>query len=143
MARNAKQPEAIQEKKEKKKKKVRVFVNKVDLSLSADNAVLSLGFGGPDDLTAMMPTDQVDKMLSALWKWRSKMEPPHPSNPIGQNVEMILDPKWYTEPDKNRRGSLIHILHPGFGWLSFFIPLDEASKLTNYLLKQCEAFGSE
>jgi hypothetical protein len=122
-----------------RKRQARIFTNNVDISLSADNAVLSLNFGGKAELTVTMPTTQVDKFIDALWKWRIKMQPEHPTDfALGQKPSAIADPRWYTESELKQGGSLIHLRHPGFGWLSFWLPKNEATKLAGFLRAQVE-----
>ena len=122
-----------------RKPQARIFDPNIDISLSADNAVLSINYGGKAELTVMMPTDQVDRLIAALWKWRSQMKPEHPPDfALEQTLSPIPDPRWYTAPALGHGGSLIHLRHPGFGWLSFWLPKHEAAKLADFLRVQVE-----
>jgi hypothetical protein len=123
----------------KKKPQARIFSDNVNLSLSAGNAVLSVDFGDKTELTVMMPTVEVDKFIETLWKFRAEMKPERPRDfALGQKVYAIRDPRWCTESELMRGGSLIHLRHPGLGWLSFWIPKPDAAKLGGCLLAQVE-----
>jgi hypothetical protein len=117
----------------------RVGVSNVVVSLSPNKKTLSISYGGRADLTVEMETAQVDDMLSAIAKWRSEMLPSHPEiyAPVAR-VTAIRDPRWYTEAELSVGGSLLHLRHYGFGWLSFWLPKNEAAKLANFLQAQAE-----
>jgi hypothetical protein len=84
-----------------------------------------------------IPTGEVDNFIDALWKWRSKMKPEQPNDIIlGEKVTAIADPRWYSEGELKRGGSLLHLRHPGFGWLHFWLPKDDAARLAGFLQAQ-------
>lgn len=83
---------------------------------------------------------EFDRLITGLGELRSCMAQQHPNDfALGQKVTAINDPRWFTELDALGEFSLIHFRHPGYGWLSFALPLPEAAKLAQFLQKQAEA----
>lgn len=120
-----------------KKPEARIFTDQVNVSLSEDKHVLTLNLGGEHDLKVALPTSQVEKFMETLRQWRSQMKPDIPDEfALGSRVTAILNPPWCTEPESSQGDSLLHIRHPGYGWLSFLIPTLEAAKLAGFLQSQ-------
>jgi len=55
---------------------------------------------------------------------------------LGQKCNALGDPIWRTEPELMEGNSLLHVRHPGLGWLHFLIPKTEAEKLAGFLQAQ-------
>jgi hypothetical protein len=118
----------------------RVGVTKVRIWLSDDQTKLFISYGGHADLTVELGTTQVDEMLAAVAQWRAKMYPAIPDS-YDQKIHLTAEknPQWYTEPEMSMGGSLLHLRHPAFGWLSSWLPRPEAAKLAKFLQAQDEA----
>jgi hypothetical protein len=117
-----------------KKPPKRIFPNKVDISRSPDNEILTINFGGPEDTIVHMPADQVTEFINALWKWRVNMLPGFANNaPLGQHHPHAIVGKWAIEVELKHGGRIAHIRHPGLGWLTFFLTKAEASEIATDL----------
>jgi hypothetical protein len=95
----------------------------------------------PTDPVAVLKLDvtEVDKMIEMLGMMRSSMQPEVPKDfPFGQKVSAVPDPHWRSEPDLLRGHSLLHLRHPGFGWLHYLMPPQEAKRLAEILQAQAE-----
>ena len=61
-----------------------------------------------------------------------------------RDVEAVLRPVWWTEIVSGKNGSLLQLLHPDHGWLTFVLPPECAGRLGAQLVKHaglCEYFA--
>jgi hypothetical protein len=61
-----------------------------------------------------------------------------------ENVLAIERPAFYTEVVRGKNGSLVQLLHPDHGWLTFVLPPECAGRLGTQLIKHpglCEYFA--
>ena len=106
----------------------------MQISLSQDKREITIKFPSAD---VMMDANQAGQLINALALMRSNMLPEHAFDYAPQQRTIALpDPRWYTEVSFLPEGSLIHIRHPGFGWLSFLLPPNEAAKFASLLQAQ-------
>jgi hypothetical protein len=60
----------------------------------------------------------------------------------GAKVEAIANPAWEVRsevPGLPDRTALLHLRHPGYGWLSFAVPADEAREMGRALIRSAQA----
>lgn len=60
------------------------------------------------------------------------------------DVPAVFRPVWWTEIVSGRNGSLVQLLHPDHGWLTFVLPPECAGRLGTQLVKHaglCEYFA--
>jgi hypothetical protein len=60
------------------------------------------------------------------------------------DVVAIQRPVWWTEVVAGKNGSMLQLLHPDHGWLTFIFPPECASRLGTQLVKQsalCDYFA--
>lgn len=108
-------------------------------SLSDDRKMISIDFPTDPPCRVTLEAAQVDDLLHNLGLLRASMTDQHPAEfALGQKTMAVPDPRWATEPDLLNGDSLIHLRHPGFGWLHFLIPRTDAAKLAGYLQAQVE-----
>ena len=89
-------------------------------------------------------TEQVEQAIQQLALQRAKMKPAVPMDfAHGQLFTGTDGPRWHTQREVPAGKSLLHFRHPGFGWLHFAVPPDEAKRLAKYLLKQVEVTEKE
>ena len=117
----------------------RVIVSKVEISLNEPKNVLSVSFGGRSDLTIKLSTEELTRFIGALAIWRAEMSPQFAAEYMPVARVEAMHPAWYTEPALKPEGSFLHFRHAGLGWLSFWLPPNEAAKLANLLREQGEA----
>ena len=61
-----------------------------------------------------------------------------------RDVVAIQRPVWWTEVVTGKNGSMVQLLHPDHGWLTFVFPPECASRLGVQLVKQsalCDYFA--
>jgi hypothetical protein len=92
-------------------------------------------YNGPTDITLLLPSDTVtlatadiDTLILQLAKFRKQMTP-EISRILkdGEHTLGIVDPIWQAQPAIDHK--ILFARHPGFGWMSFLFPLQEAKKL--------------
>lgn len=89
------------------------------------------------DATLHFQAETLDRYIAELVLARSLLAPEHPPKwPSGQTVQGIIDPAWTTELDMGSMGSILHVRHPGLGWLHFLFPRHEAAHLVSLLTAQ-------
>ncbi len=89
--------------------------------------------------TFVLSAEAIDELTKALAQVRAGLNPPAKADyALGQICDPVRDPKWLTEPDVMGADSLLHIRHPGLGWLHFLFPKPEAAKLAGFLQAQVE-----
>lgn len=84
---------------------------------------------------AAMPTEQLDDLISKLLAARASRALAHTVNPPNPCAALV-DPKWHTFADLNLGMTVLQVLHPGAGWLSFAFPRKEAAHLLALLAAQ-------
>jgi hypothetical protein len=52
------------------------------------------------------------------------------------NIVAISRPIWWTEIASGRNGSVVQLLHPDHGWLTFLLPPECANRLGLGLVRQ-------
>ena len=65
------------------------------------------------------------------------------TRPKGDMVA-VLRPVWWTELAVGKNGSVVQLLHPDHGWLTFLLPPEHAALLGMALVKHsalCEYFA--
>lgn len=82
-----------------------------------------------DALTA----DELDQLIIAAAKRRVSLQVAQPDAPADV-VTAIVNPKWIIKSQDSH--TLLHVLHPGHGWLSFLIPPHERANFLTVLLHQ-------
>jgi hypothetical protein len=100
-------------------------------------AVASKELPKPVALSLELGSREVDALLVALARTRARMEDRHPAR-VERTRLMVgtINPSWQLASDGVRGGSVLSLRHPGFGWLHFSLPKQEATKLGNGLLVQ-------
>ena len=82
-----------------------------------------------DGLTAA----ELDDLILAAAARRASLKIPHTDVP-DDVVTAIVNPKWIIKSRESN--TLLHVLHPGHGWLSFMIPPAERANFLTVLLHQ-------
>jgi len=80
---------------------------------------------------------QVDHAIATLMAFRASLAPNDDARPpFGQRRIGVPSPLWGCERESSGRGSLMHVRHPGLGWLTYFFPKKHAALLGSGLLQQ-------
>lgn len=108
--------------------------------LDDEGKCVTVTFPTDPPISLKLDATEVDVLLSNLGDFRALMQPEHHRiSPVGQTVQAIPDPMWYTQPDAMAGNPLLHIRDPRYGWLHYMIPRDEARKLAGFLQTQADA----
>ena len=109
-------------------------------TLSEDRKLVIVTFPTTPEVRLELPAEEVAKLIAGLCELRAHLEPPVPMEfPLGQAVGAISDPRWAAEPELLLGQSLLHLRHPGLGWLHFVLPQNEARTLGQLLQAQADA----
>lgn len=110
----------------------------VTVELTENNGQLSLNYQN-GDLTQPLQAETIEKLIATLASMREAMHPPVPMDPpIGAQVQVQVDPRFWTELNHMVSASTLMLRHPGLGWLAFVLPPASAEQLTEYLRHQAE-----
>ena len=94
----------------------------------------------PDELANQCTdwtAEQLDQAIEQLGKLRASKQPPVTSEFNYRGPFYTIDPvRWNSQREAVEGKSLLHLRHPGFGWLHFAITPDDAKKLAKILLHQ-------
>jgi hypothetical protein len=107
--------------------------------VSEDRKTASLVAPTDPPIVMSFTADLLDGLLKSAMEVRAALSPPHAADfAPGQTVQAIENPRVVSELDTRTGRSLLHIRHPGYGWLHFLLPKDHAAKLAELLRKQVE-----
>jgi hypothetical protein len=85
-----------------------------------------------DSDIAKLTVEELDDLLVRVAKHRASLQPGPPTD-HPKPINVVVNPVWYTGLVDS--GTLLQISHPGFGWLSFFIPPNERAHLLSLFLR--------
>lgn len=93
------------------------FVVQFDLDAKGEHHA-TLAFPEP---SVRMNANQLSKLLETLGRVRLNMVPEIDSAPpdLNQKLESVAFPPWQVSLETMTDGALLHLRHPGFGWLGF------------------------
>ena len=86
-----------------------------------------------------LSAEALDKLIVDAGEKRAAMHPALPRESPRDNVRAFENPAWYCAMTET--GTLLQILHPGYGWLSFHLPPQDRVQLMSTLLNQCLISG--
>lgn len=107
--------------------------------LSEDRKTASLVAPTDPPIVMSFTAESLDGLLNSAMEVRAAMTPPHAVDfAFGETVQAIDNPRVVSEYDSKTGRSLLHLRHPGFGWLHFLLPKQGAAKLAELLRNQAE-----
>ena len=107
--------------------------------LSDDRKTATLTAPSDPPIVLSFNAASMDGLLRSAMEVRAAMTPAHPADfAVGQHVQAIENPRIVSELDTRTGRSLLHLRHPGFGWLHFLLPKEHAAKLAELLRNQVE-----
>lgn len=96
----------------------------ISLEMSADDGPLGHVFLAGSD---------IEDFIQQLSRHRAELVDEVPrSLDVGSRVEAQIDPVWRLTHSAD--GPLLHLRHPGIGWLTFLFPEKEAEAIGRHLL---------
>ncbi len=106
-------------------------------SLSEDRSTLILRFTGAPGFSLPLKAEEVGNLIDALASARSQMKPSIPFEPPNKKTYAgVREPAGFIETEGNGEGVLMHVRHPGMGWLHFGFSPKFARNLAYALLKR-------
>ncbi len=104
----------------------------IDRRLSNDRRRARLTF---PSTSLDVEVDGIKSIIAALGATRSAMLPEEPVEFLPpKSVHAVPAPGWTVGPELLNGDALIHIRHPGYGWLHFCLPKAAAERLGTHLL---------
>lgn len=107
----------------------------IQVGLSEDRSQAFLVIG---QFTVGLSIEALESLLAGLAQAREQMTPPVP---VGEEaiktkitLQSTLHPHWYVGGNLQIDAVLLHWRHPGFGWLHFALPKQEAERLGQTLI---------
>jgi hypothetical protein len=120
--------------------------DRLSLNLSDDksSATLALLRDGKAANEISLRPAQLDLIIAKLGEARAVMSeqvPPQPPQDAGTRELAVIDPIWRTDPPLHAGldGVVLRLRHPGFGWVTFILPHNEAVSLGKWLCEYEEA----
>jgi hypothetical protein len=83
-----------------------------------------------------LDASDIDGLIAALAEFRSNMTPEISSTLSSGSFQSIVDPLWNALASPLLPGKIVAVRHPGYGWVGFQFPSDEAAKLGAFLSDQ-------
>lgn len=104
------------------------------IRLSHDGQTVFLEWAANAPKVQINATD-IDAIALMLRSYRMAMAPPVPTEPWvdGPYIDVQPDPAWYIEPEAMTGDPIMHLRHPGIGWLHFLLPRSESKHLAEGL----------
>lgn len=80
-------------------------------------------------------SSQIDALITLLSSFRVQCGVQvSATKPHGPTYNGVRNPRWCLQHEMLTGGSLLHLRHPGLGWLTFSLPMAERQKLANALI---------
>ena len=109
------------------------------LSENGEELKLTLPTSGGMGLTLPLNTGQVDDLIALLVRLRPDMTPPVPMTmPNTKTFKAVYDPEGSMATDGYGDSILLHLRHPGIGWLHFAFPLAQARAMGRIMREKAE-----
>lgn len=88
--------------------------------------------GNPDEA---LPIEVLDTLIAVLGNVRKHFVPPITSDAPTPNIGISgeRNPRWQISADPMGGGAIMHFRHPGFGWMTYCVPLHEVEKMSSGL----------
>jgi hypothetical protein len=107
--------------------------------LENDATTVTITFATEPPTRLKLDLAAVGDFLKALWSVRTAMMPEIVRElPPAPRWVALRDPIWFAERGAWDGDSLLHLRDPGYGWLHYLIPRNEAAKLARILQEQVD-----
>lgn len=86
---------------------------------------------------------ETENFLALLARSRASLTVPvAPEFNPDSSLEAVVDPIWEIPDEREPDGVLLALQHPGFGWLSFIFPDNEAASIAECLTMSPSSIGA-
>lgn len=108
-------------------------------SFAQDRRTVRITLPGEQPVVLQLDATGLDALSRGLAEIRAEMQPPVPAQwTPGQTAAGTRNPAFLCEAEALHGGSLLHLRHPGYGWLHFAFPAEIARKIGTFLLRQAK-----
>jgi hypothetical protein len=107
---------------------------KVHVDVAKLNIVLEAWVNGAPTGNVTLSAAETDALIRDLGNNRAQLVQQVPDNP-DEASEPVIDPAWQTPEVRYQEGRMLSIRDPGFGWLSYIFPDQEAADVAAWLTK--------
>lgn len=111
------------------------------MKVSDDRARATIEFLPASGVTGEMTLDreQMLALVQALGQVHAAMGAGLPSPALqGQQIEPVIEPRWFVQPELMGEASALAFHHPGFGPIGFLIPIAQIEEMIRLLTIQVE-----
>ncbi len=111
----------------------------INWQIAQDGMTVRISINSPTACLAdiILPAKVVDAVIHGLAHLRGQMTPPVPEQyPVGQTLQAIALPDWYTEIEPSTGLTNLCLRHPGLGWLAFLLPPAHLDQMTELWAQQ-------
>ena len=113
---------------------------RIAISSAKDQVYLRTAGNGASETRFSFTATELDELIAALSDARAQLAQLvsfEPSAGPNRKEAFEINPAWKItgSPHESVLGVLLRIRHPGFGWLRFMIPFEEARALGHWLFK--------
>jgi hypothetical protein len=120
--------------------------DRLSAAFSEEATTVALGFltDGKPAIEVSLTAAELSQIIGVLgekrWMMRDPVPPQHPGAVATGSITrelMAVDPAWRTDLPMHEmlNGITLRLRHPGFGWLTFLLPWQEAKALGDWLTK--------
>ena len=110
---------------------------KLGCSFSPDRTTVRIALPGEQPVALQLDTAGLEGLMRGLAEIRAEMQPAVPPQwATGQAAAGTRSPAFVCEAEALHGGSLLHLRHPGYGWLHFAFPAAVARKIGAFLVRQ-------
>jgi hypothetical protein len=112
---------------------------KLGFAVRGDGTTVRVTIPAEEPVTLVLDTAGVEALMKGLAEIRADMTPAVPPEwATGQAAAGVRSPRFVCEEEALHGGSLLHLRHPGYGWLHFAFPAEVARRLGAFLLRQAK-----
>lgn len=113
-------------------------VHGIDILTDQEAKTVQLKIGeGASGGTRHLNADELTEVISSLGSVRAHLVSGNPPPKLeGEQLDAVLDPRWFTTKVSNPASSLLAFAHPAYGPIAFLIPLDQVPDLIRALSNQ-------
>lgn len=108
-------------------------------SFSPDRTTVRIALPGEQPMALEVDATGLDALMRGLAEIRAEMQPGVPAQwPAGQVAAGTRSPAFLCEAEALHGGCLLHLRHPGYGWLHFALPIEVARRIGTFFLRQAK-----
>ncbi len=108
---------------------------KIDLTLRDRSAVqMTMRIGTKVVGTVDLDASAIEEHILTFARFRASLADAVPEQlDPGARPLAVQSPKWHVPPTKLPSGYAFDVRHPGYGWMRFVFPDNEAAQIADYL----------